>query len=304
MNTGYVTSAGTKTSGNMLVSTSTTYGRGWAKFPLTSIPSGSVITGVTIKFYTYGGTTSATSNTIRGFTGDPVTMTGSTLYSTIGTGTVYETSTWTIGTTTTPSLNTKVLAAAGITYVQNQLATGYVNFGFVGGSTSLQSIYGYNNTTYSVRLEISYNPPAPTATITTTGNTTFCQGNSVTLNANTGTGLSYQWKNNGSNISGTNSSYTASSSGSYTVQVTNSSGCASISNPTIVTSNSLPVATLSNTGSLTFCQGGSVTLNTNLGSGLTYQWKKNGVIISGITTSSYIATTTGSYTVVITNSNG
>ena len=303
MNTGYVTSAGSKTSGNMLVSTSTTYGRGWAKFPLTSIPSGSVITAVTIKFYTYGGTASATSNTIRGFTGDPVTMTGSTLYSTIGSGTTYNTSTWTIGTTTTPSLNTKVLIPTGITYVQNQLSTGYVNFGFVGGSTSLQSIYGSNNTTYSVRLEISYNPPAPTATISPSGNTTFCQGNSVVLNANSGTGLSYQWKNNGTNVSGTNSSYTASSSGSYTVQVTNSSGCSTISSPTIITVNPLPVASLSNTSSLTFCQGGSVTLNANIG-GFSYQWKKDGAILSDANETSYSATTTGSYSVLIIDING
>jgi hypothetical protein len=301
MNTGYVISGGTKSTGNMLVSTSTTYGRGWAKFPLTSIPSGSVITAVTIKFYTYGGTASATSNTIRGFTGDPVTMTGSTLYSTIGSGTVYNTSTWTIGTTTTPSLNTKVLTATGITYVQNQLSTGYVNFGFVGGSTSLQSIYGSNNTTYSVRLEISYNPPAPSAPITASSATTFCQGSSVTLYTTNGNGNTFQWKNNGSNISGAqSSSYVASNSGTYTIQVTNANGCSTISNPTTVTVNPLPVATLSNTGSLTFCQGSSVTLNANIG-GFSYQWKKDGVILSGANATSYSATTTGSYSVLITD---
>jgi hypothetical protein len=303
MNTGYVKSTGSKTSGSMLISLSSTYGRGWVKFPLTSIPLGSVINDVTIKFYTFGGTSSTSSNTIRGFTGDPVTMTGSTLYSTIGSGTTYNTSTWTIGTSTTPSLNTKVLSSA-VAYVQSQLATGYVNFGFVGGNTNLQSIYGYNNTTFSVRLEISYIPPAPSAAITSTNNTIFCQGNSVTLNANTGTGLSYQWKNNGINVFGTNPSYSALSSGNYTVQVSNASGCSAISNPITVIVNPLPVASLSNSGSLTFCQGGSVILNANIDSGLTYQWKKNGVIISGITTSSYLATTSGSYTVVITNSFG
>lgn len=304
MHTGYVSSNGTKTSGNLLVSSNTTNGRGWVKFPSSSIPLGSVITAVTIKFYTYGGSSSTTSNTIRGFTGDPVTMTGTTLYSTIGAGTVYNTSTWSIGTTSNPSLNTKVLSADGISYVQSQLSTGYINFGFVGGSTNLQSIYGYSISTYGIRLEITYNPPATSASISSTGNTIFCQGNSVSLNANTGSGLTYQWKNNGSNISGTSSSYTATSSGNYTVQVTNSSGCSAISNPTIITVNPLPAATLSNIGLLTFCQGGSVTLNANIGPGLNYQWKKNGAIISGITTSSYIATTTGSYTVVITNSNG
>lgn len=304
MNTGFVTSTGSKTSGNMSVSTSTTYGRGWAKFPLSSIPSGSVITGVTIKFYTYGGTSSTSSNTIRGFTGDPVTMTASSIYIAIGSGTAYNTSTWTIGTSTTPSLNTKVLSSAGITYVQNQLATGYVNFGFVGGSTNLQSIYGYSNSTYGVRMEITYTPAAPTAIISSTGNTTFCQGNSILLNANIGSGLTYQWKNNGTNISGTSSSYTAASSGNYTVQVTNSSGCSAISNPKSITVNPIPLATISNNGSLTICQGESVELYANFELGLTYQWKKNGVIITGVTTPSYLANTSGLYNVVITNVNG
>lgn len=304
MNTGYVKSTGTKTTGNLAVSTSTTYGRGWAKFPLTSIPSGSVITDVTIKFYIYGGAPSTTANTIRGFTGDPVTMNGTNLYSSIGSGTIYNTSTWTIGTTTTPSLNIKVLTSGGVNYVQNQLATGYVNFGFVAGSSSLHSIYGSNSTTYSVRLEISYIPPAPSASITSTSNTIFCQGNSVTLNANVGTGLSYQWKNNGINVFGTNSSFSALSTGNYTVQVTNGSGCSSISNPITVIVNPPPLATLSNSGSLTFCQGSSVTLNANIGSGLNYQWKKDGVNLIGANATSYSAITTGSYSVLITDING
>jgi oligosaccharide reducing-end xylanase len=42
---------------------------------------------------------------------------------------------------------------------------------------------------------------APNASITPAGPTTFCSGGSVTLNANTGSGLSYQWLLNGNNIS-------------------------------------------------------------------------------------------------------
>jgi hypothetical protein len=57
-----------------------------------------------------------------------------------------------------------------------------------------------------------YSPPCAqgTATITPGGPLTFCSGGSVVLTANSGTGLTYQWKNNGSNISGATSvSYTA-----------------------------------------------------------------------------------------------
>jgi len=296
MNTGYVTSTGTKISGDILVPS----GRGWAKFPLTSIPSGSVITGVTIKFYTYGGTTS-NFNQIKSLGGDPVTMTGTSLYGAfmVGNGTIYNTSTWTVGTSTTPSLNTIVLPSA-ISHVQFALASGWVNFGFINANTNL---YGSNNTTYSVRLEISYNPPAPSAPITALSATTFCQGGSVTLYTSNGNGNTFNWKNNGTNILGALSSYVASNSGIYTVQVTNSSGCSTISSPITVSVNPLPVATLSNTGSLTFCQGSSVTLNANIG-GFSYQWKKDGVILSGANATSYSATTTGSYSVLITDING
>jgi hypothetical protein len=56
------------------------------------------------------------------------------------------------------------------------------------------------------------------------------------LNANTGTGLSYQWRLNGNPISGaTSSSYTATTSGSYTVVVTNASTCSSTSTAVVVT---------------------------------------------------------------------
>ncbi len=65
-----------------------------------------------------------------------------------------------------------------------------------------------------------------------------------------------------------------------------------------------PAATISPSGPTTFCSPGSVTLNANTGTGLTYQWKKDGVSISGATSSSYVATTTGSYTCFLSNSCG
>ena len=70
----------------------------------------------------------------------------------------------------------------------------------------------------------------PPATISAVGTTSLCPGGSVVLNANTGSGLSYQWSNNGISISGaTNSTYTATSAGSYSVTVTNAPACSKIS---------------------------------------------------------------------------
>jgi len=107
-----------------------------------------------------------------------------------------------------------------------------------------------------VSTTVNVNSP-PTATITPATSTSLCSGQTVVLNANTGSGLTYQWQFNGGNISGaTNSSYTASSAGTYTVIVT-SNGCPTTSSGTLVTVTAPPTtatvssATLSVCGSLT-----------------------------------------------------
>ena len=65
-----------------------------------------------------------------------------------------------------------------------------------------------------------------------------------------------------------------------------------------------PASIISATGPLSFPQGGSVTLYVGTAAGNIYQWKKDGVNITGATTESYTATTSGSYTVAITNAVG
>jgi gliding motility-associated-like protein len=98
--------------------------------------------------------------------------------------------------------------------------------------------------------------PLPTATVTASGSTTFCQGGSVTLTANGGTGLSYQWSN-GSN----NQTLPVTSAGSYTVTVTGANGCSSTSAATVVTVNSLPSAPAI-TGTPIVCAGSTSLLST------------------------------------------
>ena len=159
------------------------------------------------------------------------------------------------------------------------------------------------NDTWSASCQCVGTSITPTATITASGATTFCAGGSVTLNANTGTGLTYQWRLNGTNISGaTAASRTVTAAGSYTVVVTNS-GCSTTSAATVVTVNTAPAATITAGGATTFCSGGSVALNANAGTGLTYQWRLNGTSISGATAANYTATAAGSYSVMVT-SNG
>ena len=143
--------------------------------------------------------------------------------------------------------------------------------------------------------------PAPGASITPGGPTAFCEGGSVVLNANTGTGLSYTWLKDGSAIPGaTSSSYTATQAGSYRVIVTNAAPCSDTSTVTVVTVSTGPGASITVGGPIIFCRGGSVVLTANAGTGLSYMWLKDGSVISGASLQSYTATQEGSYRVIVT----
>ncbi|WP_018344135.1 sugar-binding protein [Cytophaga aurantiaca] len=138
----------------------------------------------------------------------------------------------------------------------------------------------------------------PTAAITTTTATTFCQGGSVVLTASSGS--SYKWMNGTTAITGaTAAAYTATTSGSYTVEVTNAGNCKATSTATTVTVNAAPTAAITTTTPTTFCTGGSVVLTVSSGS--SYKWMNGTTAITGATVQSYTATTAGSYTVEVTN---
>lgn len=133
-----------------------------------------------------------------------------------------------------------------------------------------------------------------------------------------GSGLAYQWSQDGTAISGaTSASYsiattTTASAGSYTVVVSNTAGSVTSSAAvlTVNAATSAPTITTQPT-SVTVAVGATATFAV-VASGatpLTYQWSKAGTAISGATASTYsIATVAagdaGSYTVTVTNSLG
>jgi hypothetical protein len=143
----------------------------------------------------------------------------------------------------------------------------------------------------------------PGASVTASGPTSFCSGGSVVLNANIGSGLSYQWQRDGADIStATASSYTAVQSGAYRVLVSNTSNCTDTSTAITVTVIAGPGASVTASGPTSFCSGGSVVLNANIGSGLSYQWQRDGADISAATASNYTAVQSGAYRVIVSNS--
>lgn len=124
--------------------------------------------------------------------------------------------------------------------------------------------------------------------------------------------LTYQWRKDGTAISGaTNASYTISSvsathAGSYTVVVTNKAGTVTSSAATLVV-NAPPTVTTQPI-SQAACAGKSVLFTTSATgtAPLSYQWQKNGADIPGATTAMYtingvVPADAGSYAVVVRN---
>ncbi len=153
------------------------------------------------------------------------------------------------------------------------------------GTYTVTLITGNGTISDTTTRTVTVNAP-PLASITATGPTTFCNGDSVTLVASGGT--IYHWSNG--HVGAT---LKVKVSGTFSVTATNSCG-SSTSNPITVTVNT-PVDTITANGSTSICRGDSVELSANVVSGATYQWRLNGNIIVGATHSTYWAKTAGNY---------
>lgn len=129
----------------------------------------------------------------------------------------------------------------------------------------------------------------PVASITPTGPTSFCVGETVQLTA--GTAATYQWSNGA-----TTQSITVSPTATtlYTVTVAGIQGC-NASTTQLITVYDQPVASITPNGSIAFCIGEAVQLTA--GTAATYRWS-NGATTQSITVS---PTATTLYTVTVAN---
>jgi hypothetical protein len=156
---------------------------------------------------------------------------------------------------------------------------------------------------------------APIITGQPTGST-VCLGAPATFSVTaTGSGLTYQWRKGGVNITGaTSATYTipataAGDGGSYDVVITSSCATTATSTAVTLTVNMPPAITVQPTPQTT-CLANSATFSvTATGAGLTYQWRKNGVNIAGanastFTISNVTAADLGNYDVVVTGTCG
>ncbi len=204
------------------------------------------------------------------------------------------------------SVNFTANSGFGNTYQWNLNGTpinGATNQTFNANAAGNYSVTVSNSCGVYTSTSVSVSVGSISATISPDIAQTICSGDSVLLSANPASGISYQWYLDGNAIGGANTAtYFAKSQGNYTVNIVSSCGSS--------TSPSVALGVISLSSSITpaatqiICPGSFVLLSANTGNGLTYQWKKDGVLISGATQSTFLADETGIFTVDVTNSCG
>lgn len=127
---------------------------------------------------------------------------------------------------------------------------------------------------------------APSANVSVNGSLNLCPGDQVTLSAPAG--LSYLWS-----TGATTQSIVVNSAQTVTVTVTNANNCSATSSPITTTMNTAPNAQISANGSLSICQGQSVTLTASGGTSVLWS--------TGATTPSINVSAAGTYSAVVSN---
>lgn len=184
--------------------------------------------------------------------------------------------------------------------------SGFESYSWSNGSTD-QSITVMQSGDYHVQVEnalgclspissdvsVTANVPPSIPAVNVSGATEFCQGQTVTLSLPSGFS-SYHWSNGSAA-----SQIIISGNGNYWAYVVDNNGCTSQHSDTVaVVVHSLPpTPTVSASGTLEFCEGGSVVLSAPNGYSA-YQWS------NGSTQNSQPVNTSGNHRVRVTNSFG
>lgn len=177
-----------------------------------------------------------------------------------------------------------LIASGGSTYSWSTGATGN---SITVSATGTYTVTSSNSCGSQTATQVVTVDPLPTASISASGSTIFCSGDSVTLYAS-GIG-SYSW-----NTGSIADSVTISAAGTYTLISSNSCGSQTATQTIII--NPLPTASILASGSTTICAGDSVILIASGGS--TYTWS------TGAAGDSIVVSAAGSYTVTSSNSCG
>ncbi len=125
----------------------------------------------------------------------------------------------------------------------------------------------------------------------------FCNGKDATINATCSSQI-FIWQKDGVNYPAVDLTFNTTDAGKYKIIAQNEIGC-KIADSLIVTKNPLPIVNLGD--DKVGCTGSEIMLAGPTGSGLTYQWLKNGINIIGgqqVTVNSI-----GVYSLIVTDAN-
>lgn len=155
-------------------------------------------------------------------------------------------------------------------------------------SVAVRDSNGCSNTSPSVNVTLN---ELPTPLIEAKGATTFCAGNTVTLESSIDA-VKYEWNN-----SEPTKRIEVKESGTFSLTVTDANGCKGTSPEMIVTVHPLPTPSIEASGPTIFCEGEKVTLASSI-SGESYKWNTNEV------SKSISVSNSGDYSVAVTDANG
>ncbi|MEO6833521.1 MAG: T9SS type A sorting domain-containing protein, partial [Chitinophagaceae bacterium] len=167
--------------------------------------------------------------------------------------------------------------------------------------TAIDSVTGCKATSATTMVRVD---SLPIASTTPTGTLAICQTASITLkSAAKDTTVLYQWRLNGSRIIGASAdSINTNIPGSYVLIVASkASGCMDSSAAITLNVTTPPIATITMPSKTRVCAGDTVKLSANIGTGFSYQWRYNGNVVIGATSSNFKAIVSGSYTVSVNN---
>ncbi|MCS7084604.1 MAG: hypothetical protein NZ534_00830, partial [Bacteroidia bacterium] len=252
-----------------------------------------------------------TGETTASITVNPVATTVYTVSAIVGGCVVTETFTLTVNTPTPPTITGDFEGCVGETLTLDA-GPGYTSYQWykdgnplvgetnqtlnvtTGGVYQVQVSNGFCTTSDDVTVIFH---PLPTVTASSP-DLTICVGENTTLNASGA--VSYVWTPG--SLSGASVSVSPAVTTTYTVTGTDANGCQDTDEIT-VTVYPLPDPGIWYGGGDYICPGSFKTLYADPGYA-TYQWYKDGNLITGATAMTYNATTGGSYTVQVTDAAG
>lgn len=199
-------------------------------------------------------------------------------------------------------LRSTVELGVSYTWYKDGITTGVNDTVYYAKTTGVYTVKAYTPSCTTGFLSNTKSVTAnalPNTTVTVSGSTTFCAGDSITFSAVSVSGNTYRWMLNDTTLVSTSNIFTTTIAGKYKVKITNVSlgGCTDSSANITVIVNPNPSKPLLSTisGKAGFCIGSNVTLNTTSVSGITYQWYNSSGIITGATANAHTTSSADKY---------